>query len=158
LTVLTSVVAARTRSPLLVVFTLTVLCGITVVCSATTFFDNGIVGDPRYFVGVRGIWMAAFVAAIYNVARARRSARALMLVLALVAIADRSLQRQWRRTIGTGTERRHGRRSRVARECGPLHDESRRGVPRHASCLGIAAGTACLRDRRPEPLIRRAAS
>jgi hypothetical protein len=76
---------------------------IFVIWFARAFLDQGVNVAPRYFVGLRGIWTAVFVAALYRVASTHVAPLAVAVVLAiavaLVAHSDWSYTRFWWRTL-----------------------------------------------------------
>jgi 4-amino-4-deoxy-L-arabinose transferase-like glycosyltransferase len=80
---------------------------IFVIWFARTFLDRGVNVAPRYFVGLRGIWTAVFVAALYRVVSTYVAPLAVAVVLAiavvLVAHSDWSYTRFWWRTIAPRT-------------------------------------------------------
>ncbi len=73
-----------------------------VIWFARTFLDRAVSVAPRYYVGLRGIWTALFVAALYRVASTYVApwlvATALVVAVALVAHTGWSYTRFWWRT------------------------------------------------------------
>lgn len=80
---------------------------IFVIWFARTFLDHGVNVAPRYFVGLRGIWTAVFVAACYRVVSTHVAPLAVSVALAvavtLVAHSDWTYTRLWWRTLPART-------------------------------------------------------
>jgi hypothetical protein len=82
---------------------LAVVSYVGAVWFAQTFLDKGIVPEPRYFVGVRGLWTVAVVVVLFKLgtalARPALVAALLAVAVALVVHADWPLQRQWNHAV-----------------------------------------------------------